>query len=144
MKMNRMAMIGFPLRLTIAFLILSISIPVLSGMVTSLEDDNTSMAAESEAEKVSEAISKVYYSGVGGCVTVEVDIDRECYIKLGGEGADAYTIGIYHGDKETGRIYLQRPSVCIFGDGLEVSGNCTILIECQDQNGKYGVGVSLV
>ena len=143
MKMNRKAMIGFPMRLAVAFLILSITVPVVAGMADGLRDDGRVCSATAEAEKISEAISKVYYSGIGSIRTVEVSIDSHCFVKIGGDGSESYSIGIFLEDSEKNRIYLQRPSVKIIGNGLEVSGDTVVSVKCVKTAGGCGVEGSL-
>lgn len=144
MKTNRKAMIGFPMRLAVAFLILSVSVPILSEMVDDIENNDSVMAASNEAEKISDAITRTYYAGVGGSCTVDVDIGSDCYLSIGGKDSFAYTIGIFLGDVEKERLYLQRPTVQIFGDGLDISGQMTLSVECVRMNGEYGVEVNIV
>jgi hypothetical protein len=141
---DKKGIIGLPMRLAIAFLILSISIPAVYGMASDIEDKDHLMSATKEAEKVSETITKAYYAGIGGKYTIDVNVTSECHLIIGGEGTQSYTIGIFLDDIEKGRIYLERPSVYIFGEGLDVYGDATIFIECVQSNGIYGIEVSLV
>ncbi|MBP6021185.1 MAG: hypothetical protein KA502_01175 [Candidatus Methanomethylophilaceae archaeon] len=143
MKIGRKAMIGFPMRLAVAFLILSISLPVITGMAEDLKDDNRVGSTTAEAEKISDAISKVYYSGVGSIRTVEVSIDSHCFVKVGGAGSQCYSIGVYLEDMEKGRIYLQRPPVKIVGDGVEISGDTLVSVKCVRMADGCGVEVSV-
>jgi hypothetical protein len=144
MKIGRKAMIGFPMRLAVAFLILSVSVPILSEMVDNIENDNSVIAASNEAEKISDAITRTYYAGVGGSCTINVDIGSDCYLSIGGKDSFAYTIGIFLGDVEKERLYLQRPTVQIFGDRLDISGQITLSVECVKVDGEYGVEVNIV
>ncbi len=141
---DKKGIIGLPMRLAIAFLILSISVPAIYGMANDIEDKDHLMSATKEAERVSETITKAYYAGIGGKYALDVNITSECHLSIGGEGTQSYTIGIFLDDIEKGRIYLERPTVCIFGDGLDIYGYATIYIECVELNGIYGIGVSLV
>ena len=144
MRMDRKGIMSLPIKMTVAFLILSIFIPVLTGMIGDLEENNDNESVTTEAKKISDAMSKTYYAGIGGNCTVNVTIDYNCHITLGGEDSKAYSIGIFVLDKEVNRLYLERPSVKIIGDGLDVSGNRTLLIECVKLNGLYGVEVSIL
>ena len=143
MKIGRKAMIGFPMRLAVAFLILSISLPVITGMAEDLKDDNRVGSTTAEGQKISHAISKVYYSGGGSIRTVEVSIDSHCFVKVGGAGSQCYSIGVYLEDMEKGRIYLQRPPVKIVGDGVEISGDTLGSVKCVRMADGCGVEVSV-
>jgi hypothetical protein len=143
MKMNRKAMVGFPIRLAVAFLILSISIPVLSGMTSDLQTDNHTQSTTAEAEKIVKGITKAYYAGTGSTYTIEINVDGSSYIAVGGEGGDAYSVGIFVDESETNRIFLQRPAVKIIGDPLELTGNLVLTLKCVNINGSYGVEVSV-
>lgn len=144
MKLGRKGMVGFPVKLAVAFLILSVSIPAVTGMAGNLTDGNAVDSATAEAGKVVSAISKVYYSGIGSMQTVELSISSKSHLKIGGEGSHAYSVGIFLEDAEKNRLVLQRPSVKILGEGLEVSGNVLLSVKCVQAGKGCGVEVGIV
>jgi hypothetical protein len=114
-------------------------------MVDNLNDESGISSAASEAEKISDAVSRAYYSGVGGSNTVNVSVGHEYSIVIGGEGSDAYSIAIFSEDTEKERLYLQRPSVRIMNrEPLEISGERTLLCKCVSYGGIYGVEVTVI
>jgi hypothetical protein len=144
MKLNKKGVIGLPLRLAMAFLILSLSVPTVLYMVEDLKDDSNVSILHHEASKLSDALSQAYYSGEGGGCTVEVSVKMDSRLTIGGEGKNAYSIGIFINDTEKERIFLQRPSVKIFGDPLDISGNRTLYCKGVIHDGVYGVEVTAV
>ena len=144
MKMNKKGVIGLPLRLAMTFLILSISVPVVAYMVEDLRDDSDISLLRNEASKISNTISQAYYSGEGGIFTVEVSVKSDCKLTIGGEGKDAYSIGLFSGDTEKDRIYLQRPSAKIVNGSLDISGDRTLQCKSVQIGGTYGVEVSII
>lgn len=143
MRINRKAMIGFPIKLTVAFLILSVAVPALSGMVGHMNDTADTQAASHEADRVSAAISTAYYSGVGSIRTVDVSLKSGASLQIGGEGSKSYSIGVLLNDVEKTRVYMQRPLVKINGDGIVVHNDATICIKCIKMGNGCGVEVSL-
>jgi hypothetical protein len=138
-------MLGFPIRLAVTFLILSLAVPGMLCMVDDLNDESGVSATASEAEKISGAVSRAYYSGVGGISTVNVSVGHEYSIVIGGEGSNAYSLAVFSGDTEKERSYLQRPSVRIMNDEpLWVSGEHTLQCRCVSYNGTYGVEVTVI
>jgi hypothetical protein len=144
MKMNKKGVIGLPLRLAMTFLILSLSVPVVVYMVEDLRDDSDVALLRNEASKISDTVSKAYYSGEGGMFTVDISVKSDCVLTIGGEGKDAYSIGLFVGDTEVERIFLQRPSVKIVNECLDVSGDRTLQCQSVLINGTYGVEVSII
>ena len=144
MRVNKKGMIGFPFRLAIAFLILALCVPTLIHMVDGFQQNAEIDSVSIEAQKISNTISRTYYSGIGSVCTLDVSIDNDCYIKIGGEGTDAYSIGIFLGDNEKNKLYLERPSVKIIGNGLEISGNRTLMFECIKIDNICGVEVTSI
>lgn len=143
MNIGRKGVIGLPVRLTVAFLIISISVPVLTGMAADLKEDNAVMSASKEADRIADAVSRVYYMGAGSACAVDVSLPAGCMMAIGGEGTDAYSIGIFLDGVEKDRIYLERPLVRILGDGLDVHGKSRISVECVRLDGVYGVSVGI-
>lgn len=143
MIQDRKAMVGFPIRIAVAFLILSISVPVMIYAVGDLNEEADTEITNVDADRVADAISEAYYAGCGSIRLVTVSIDPACHIMIGGPGSEAYSIGIFVNDIEKDRVFLQRPPVKIIGDGLPVSGDCTLKIECVDSTEGYGVEVSV-
>jgi len=144
MRLDKKGVMGLPLRLAMAFLILSLSVPAVLYTVEDLKDDINVSILHREASKLSDALSQAYYSGEGGGCTVEISIKGDSRLTVGGEGKNAYSIGIFINDAEKERIYLQRPSVKIFGDPLDISGNRTLYCKGTIHNGVYGVEVTTV
>lgn len=144
MILNRKGVVGFPMRLAITFLILSLFVPVAFTMMNDLDERSQVSAAKYEAEKIGDSVKKMYYSGIGSTCTVDVELTNKSCLVIGGEGSDAYTIRIMIDDSEKERTYLQRPSVKLICDPIYLQGNCTLSLTCVAENGIYGVEVSVL
>lgn len=143
MRMNRKGILGFPIRIAVAFLILSIAVPTMVYMVQDFEDNTDAASVTNEAEKISDAITRSYYSGTGGICTVDVSVDLNYHIELGGEDSKGYSIGIYKGDEEVDRIFLQRPAIHITNN-IQISGEQTLSCKCVRTGDTCGVEVSII
>ncbi len=144
MRLDRRGAIGLPVRLAVAFLILSVSVPVLTGVAADLEDGSSVASATQEAGRIADAVGRVYYMGEGSVRTVEVHLPPGCMLSLGGSGAGAYSIGVHLDDAERGRVYLERPPVRLLGEGIEVHGSTVLSVACLKSGGIYGVEVGFL
>ena len=144
MRMNRKGVVGLPLRLAITFLILSLSVPTVMYMVDDLKEDSEISLLRYESIRLSNTIATAYYSGEGSTFMVDISIKHDSTLVIGGEGKDAFCIGIFIGDMEKDRHYLERPSIQIMNDPLHVSGNRTLQCKSVLIDGTYGVEVSII
>ena len=143
MRMNREGMIGMPVRLSVTFLILAITVPLLMGLTDDFREDVEASDLAVQADIISETAEKAYYAGIGSAFTANISIDHNSRLIIGGEGSDAYAIRMICGDKETGKIIMDRPLVKISNE-ISVSGVNVLMFTCvQDGNGS-AVEVSLV
>jgi len=137
-------MIGFPMRLAVTFLILALFVPVAVGMLDGMEKDSSVSAARTEAEKISDTAKRAYYSGAGSTDTARISLSGGSCLVVGGDGSDSYCISILLGDTVVEKVYLQRPSVKFLGEPVYIMGIRTISVECVNDNGIYGVKVSVI
>jgi hypothetical protein len=144
MRINRKGMIGFPLRLAVTFLILSLAVPPLIYMANDFQDEADISSVRSEADRISDTATRLYYLGIGSSSVIKVSIIGDCYISIGGVGSYAYSIGIFMDDTEEERIFLERPTVRFIGDHLEISGNRTLELRCLNSSEGYGIEVKIV
>lgn len=142
MKMNRKGMIGMPIRLAITFLILAITVPLLLGVVDDLRDDVKASDLMVEADIVIKTAEKAYYAGIGSTFTANVSIDHNSRLIIGGEGSDAYTVRMIYGDKEIGKIVMDRPLVKISKE-VSVSGVNILMFVCVHDESGSAVEVSV-
>ncbi|HKM14288.1 MAG TPA: hypothetical protein VJY42_05205, partial [Candidatus Methanomethylophilaceae archaeon] len=113
MRMNRKGMIGMPVRLAITFLILAITVPLLMGVADDLRNDVEASDLAVQADIVTKTAEKAYYAGIGSEFTANVSIDHNGRLIIGGDGSDAYCVRMIYGDKETGKVVMDRPLVKI-------------------------------
>lgn len=141
---SREGVMGFPLRLAIAFLIVSLCVPPLVAATEHFQTQTEIAAVDQEVGRISEVAARVYYAGAGSTCTLDVAIDAACTVVIGGENADAYSIAVFRGDTEQSRTYLDRPPVRLLGPAFAVNGPATLLFSCMNAEGIYGVEVSFV
>lgn len=141
--MDRKGLIGMPIRLAVAFLVLALAVPLLVGMTEDLRDDVESSELSIQAGKVSDTAKKAYYAGAGSVFTVEISIDHHCMLVIGGVGSDAYTIRMMSDGDEVGRVFMDCP-VVKFMDEVSVSGAQTLMLECVKDGRGNAVEVTVL
>ena len=138
MRSDDRGVLGMPVRLAVAVLVIATMTPILMGMVGSAEDVISVSEAEAEAGRLSDGISRAYYGGEGTVVSVELSIPLGQSLEIG--GAEPYAIRILDGGKEVSKVYLERPSVPVL-EPLTVSGRTTVTVQAVSLDGTYGVRV---
>lgn len=143
MKLDRKGMVGFPMRLAIAFLILSISVPAAMSAIGNIDGDSRMSSVSGEAEKLADTMANAYYSGNGSRFTVDLEIEDGCMVIVGGDGSEAYSIKVVC-DDDMSVIPLDRPSIRVIGGSVTLAGDCHVICTCTcDENG-YGMTVESV
>lgn len=135
-------MIGIPIRITVVFLILALTVPIMIGFIGDFRKDTEVSDLLVQAEIVSETAKKTYYSGVGGIFTADIFINSKCRLDIGGENSDGYEIKMVHSDKIVGIIAMDRPPVRI-SEPISITGNLTLKFECIDHENRTAVKVSV-
>lgn len=144
MNMDRKGTIGMPVRLAVTFLILAITIPLLTDAVGEYQESTEEIRLMAGANIISDTAERTFYAGEGSAFTAEVSIGNGNRLFIGGEGADAYTIRMFCGDSDAGRIVMDRPAVRIAGDGIYISGQRTLMFECVKDSLGCAVEVSVI
>lgn len=141
--MDGKGLIGMPIRLAIAFLILALAVPLLVGMTEDLRDEVKSSELSIQAGKVSDTAKKAYYAGAGSVFTVEISIDHHCMLIIGGTGSDAYSIRMMSDGDEIGKMFMEG-TVVKFMDEVSVSGAQTLMLECVKNGHGNAVEVTVL
>lgn len=131
--------LGLPMRLAVAMVILSVCVPSLVYASETFKEDAEVSDASAEVEKMVSAADTVYYSGCGSRCTVSVSIPSGCEVTIGGEEQDMYTIRIVQGGEVRKTVYTDHPIVRFVGGPVTVSGSLDLVFECVRENGVYGV-----
>lgn len=143
MRMDGKGLIGLPIRLAVAFLILALAVPLLIGMVDDLHDDVECSELSIQARKVSDTAKKAYYAGAGSVFTAEISMDYHCMLVIGGKDSDAYSITMTSDGKEIGRMFMERPLVKFMNE-ISVSGEQTLMFECVRDGDYNAIEVTVV
>ena len=123
-------MIGFPIRLAIAFLIIVLAVPPLMELAGDFRDDINISSANSEANRIRDTLSSVYYAGDGNTAYIDIHVPDGYTICIGGLDDRAYTLSVLYGDEIEDIVYLEHPAVKITGNQVCVSGNSGLEITC--------------
>ena len=139
--MDRRGVMGLPVRLGVALLILALTAPSLVAAAEHFDREAEVSELRLAADTVYDAAGRVWYSGSGGCETVDVSVPSGCSIVFGGEGADAWSYALYRNGEEVSREYPETPAVRFLGSS-EIAGSGEIKIVCRNADGGYGVEVT--
>lgn len=135
-------MLGLPVKLAVAMLILAAMTPVVLSMADSAQDSFSEAELRTEAGKLTKGIARAYYGGEGCSVTVEVSLPAGGSLELGGDGGDAYVIRLMSNGEEVGRVYIEQPAVPVLGGETSVSGSASVRLTCVTENGECGISVT--
>ena len=111
MRMDRKAMTGLPVKLLVISVILTVSIPIVSSSLDSGMSEMDRNQMDSEAQRISNAVSGAYYSSIGDSKYIETDVPSGCTMVLGGDGQDSYAIHMYRGLEEIGKHWMEKPMI---------------------------------
>lgn len=139
--MDNLGVQGFPMRLAVAFVLIALCAPVLAGAAEGFQEYSDTSGVSSELSRIVSVSDRIYYSGTGASETLELSIRAGYEIVVGGEGADAYSISIMKDGKCVERHRMENPEVRFAGEGLVLSGLCTIRMTCLYDEDGYGIGV---
>lgn len=124
--MNKKGVLELPVKLMVAVILLTISLPIISDALENNENDMMNSEMEHEANIIHDAVSLAYYSGVGTSRTVTVDLPAGCEISLGGDDDDAYSMRLLYNGNVTSTMYFDRPIVKI-ADETTLTGCCSVM-----------------
>ena len=144
MRLDRKGGMDLPVKLMVVILIVSLSVPMLTGAMERGEANNAASAMNSEVDRIFNAAAAVHYSGVGSSRTVSMNIPERCEIVIpGGGGSDAYSVKMLFKGDQTGVRYMDRPPVRFITDSLAISGSCLLLITSEVVDGHTAVRVEI-
>ncbi len=139
--MDRRGVMGLPVRLGVALLILALATPSLVAAAGHFDREAEVSEARLAADTVYDAAARAWYSGNGGSETVEVSVPSGCSVVFGGEGADAWSYALYRGGELVSREYPESPGVRFLGVA-EVTGTGEVKVACRSTDDGYGVVVT--
>jgi len=137
--MDRRGVISMPLRLTLAILVISLSLPVVDAALQIQEREAALNLCVQQGENILNAATVVYYQGEGSMRTLIVDLPPEAALCLMSPAG----ISITFKGENIGNIWPDEPLFPIFIEGdMYLEGRETIKLEATEQNGVYGVMVT--
>ena len=141
--MDRKGVIGLPMRLAVAFLIIALFAPSLVSAAETFGNDADLADMEKEARKAEKLADDLWFAGKDSTGTVELRLDPGYGLRFGGEDADAWSYRITKGDSVVEIHYMETPDVRFLGDGFTAGGHCTLRMDCiVDDEGVYGISVA--
>ena len=132
-----------PIKLLIVMIIITISIPILTG---ALEDNQERMAdseMHQEASKLKNSAMLAHYSGNGSTRTVDIDLPAGCEIMIGGEGSDAYSIRSLYKGKLTSTVYFEKPILKINTE-MTLSGRMSLILKSIEADSASEIEVAVL
>ncbi len=94
--MNDSGVLGMPFRIAISLMVIALMVPAAVSISHDMEMEADEAEGVSLAEQVAEATTRAYFSGVGGTVSLSMDIPQGRALGIGGDGADAYSLSLIH------------------------------------------------
>ena len=141
--MNDSGVLGMPFRIMISFMVIALMVPALVAVANDMDMAADEAEGASLAEQVADASTRAYLSGVGGAVSLSVDIPIGRSLGIGGEGADAYTIRIYSDGKVSGKVVLDNPPIRMLCPETMLEGDRELLFEAVSHEGRLCVAVTV-
>lgn len=132
---------SLPFKLAIMMAVIAIMTPIVAGVVDQAKDAMDSLGPTNEAEKLQDAAARAYYGGVGTVVTVDLALDSDESLLVGGDGADAYIIRIVSNGEIINKIPIERPTVPFLGGTEAISGIGPVKLRCVVEDGVLGIRV---
>ena len=142
--MDGRGVIGFPMRLMLAAVLLALCTPVLAEMTEGFRDQTHESEAQCQTDKIREASASLYLSGPGSSRVVSIDIPAGYSITVGGEGAQAYSITVLKGDGQVSLTYNEHPSFRFIDVVKDISGHCELLLSCEKDSDGCGIRVAVI
>lgn len=125
--MDSKGVMGMPIRLSVAFLIIALCIPILYGAVEDFEDETDVASAESEAKRIVDAATSVHYQRLGASAVVDISLVSGCEMVID-PSADAGGIRIMRNGELKDTVYCQRPPLMFVGEPLIITGPMTLRV----------------
>ena len=137
--MDRRGVIGFPMRLMLAAVLLALCTPVLAEVTEGFRDQTHESEALCQTEKIMGASASLYLSGPGASRVISLDIPSGYSIILGGDDAYAYSVSILKGDDAISTVFTEHPSIRFINTIRDISGHCDLLLICERDDGGCGI-----
>ena len=138
--MDGRGVLGLPLRIAIAFLIIALFAPSLVNVAESFRDDSDMAEMRNEADKAESLAEELWFAGKGSTGTVELHMQQGYSLTFGGTGADAWSYSIMKGDSVREKHFMETPDVRFLGEVFTATGSCVLTMECtSDEEGNYGI-----
>ena len=136
--MDGRGVLGFPIRLTVAFLIIALFVPSVMFAAELFSENSNGAAAISEAGRIADTASRVWYGGTGCAESITVDIPPGYEAVFGGDGGYEWSYCIMHAGKIVERVFSDAPAVR-YPIMFTVSGHAELTLKSDTVGGVYGV-----
>ena len=133
---------GFPMRLAVTAVILSLCTPILAEMADGFREHACETEAMRQISIIEDVSSSLYFNGPGASRVVDVCVPAGYELWVGGEGTDAFSVSLMYGDIPVRKVFMDHPSVAFSGDCFRITGKVTLKLECQHSDSGCTIGVS--
>ena len=135
--------LGFPMRLGIAFLIIALFVPSFVSVMESYTEESELSQMRTQADVLVSSAADVWYAGSGSSETVSLNLLSGYELLIGGSGGDAWSYSILKGDAVKEKSYTETPKIRFLGESTQITGHCDVVVTSTvDSNGVYGVEVT--
>lgn len=138
--MDGRGVLGFPVRLGIAFLIIALFVPSVVAVAEHYSDESEGGSAKEAADTVFTVSARLWYSGAGSSERVVVDVPAGYELVFGGEGGYMWSYSVEKDGRTVSRTYPDSPSVR-YPEEFRISGHAELTLACEKSSGVYGIVV---
>ncbi len=128
--MDRRGVTGFPMRLVVTAVILSLCVPVLAEAADGFKERTCEKEAMSQIEIIGDVSSSLFFCGPGSARAADLQIPAGYEIWIGGEGAEAFSITLAYGDSPVRKVYMDHPALSFAGGCTRITGQVSLRLEC--------------
>ncbi len=138
MIVDSYGVLGMPMKLTMAMVIIATTTPLVMGMVDDADDRMDIIDSNSDVRALEDGIKRTLTGGIGTVNVVIVELESTKQIEIGGDGYIGLWMRVLKNGEKIDRIQLDHP---ILGDVTYIGDGDRVEIECVNVNGTYGVEV---
>ena len=119
--------ISLPIRLMLSFLIISLMVPPVMGLVDSIQEDMGAQEMSSLAEGLRSEVDKVGSKSPGFRSIYDMDIPAGCHMEIGDD--EGLVILLFIDDRKVGSVITSYRMVC---DHTVLYGSILLELTCSD------------
>ena len=140
---NRKGIMSLPIKLMVIMIVVSISLPILTGVMEDSERDMADAEMGQEADRFMNAAVLAHHSGNGSSRTVTIDLPEGCELAVGGDGSDAFCVRSIFGGEVVSKRYFETP-VLMITEAMTFTGKVSLKLTSVDTGSVPGIEVTVL